>query len=470
MFLYSNKNTVIKGIVVLIDAIAVAVSLSFFVSLLPEHCPQSVRNHVTIATVLLLVSYMLFSSSIPLVIHNRVVTLKEILIRNFSVVVLAQGVFALLWHMMTRNSNNEMLFNLLYCLILYIVIISVRLSERELLRFVRAKGRNTRSVLFVGNDPANLFVYDDIMMDATTGYRVIGYYSNNTMEDAPKELKKLGTRRELVEKMKNGSLSLQCDEIYCSLSHDDENDIIEIMKYCDKNVIRFFYVPRMLRNIKLALKPQIVGNNVLFTNFYEPLTNPGNRIIKRTFDICFSTVMLICLLPFIPLIAIIIKLQSKGPVFFKQKRTGIDGKDFICYKFRSMDVNDEADTMQATADDPRKFPFGDFMRKTNIDELPQFLNVFLGDMSVVGPRPHMVYHTEKYSALLEKYMVRHFAKPGITGLAQVSGYRGETSELELMEGRIKKDIQYIENWSLWLDIKICLLTAKMTLLRDEKAF
>jgi putative colanic acid biosynthesis UDP-glucose lipid carrier transferase len=175
-------------------------------------------------------------------------------------------------------------------------------------------------------------------------------------------------------------------------------------------------------------------------------------------------------LPFVPLIAIIIKLQSKGPVFFKQRRTGIDGKEFMCYKFRSMDINDEADTLQATADDPRKFAFGDFMRRTNIDELPQFFNVLRGDMSVVGPRPHMVYHTEKYSALLEKYMVRHFAKPGITGLAQVSGYRGETSDISLMEGRIKKDITYIENWSLWLDIKICIHTIRLTLLRDNKAF
>lgn len=470
MFLYSNKNTVIKGIVIFVDAIAVAVSLSFFVRLLPEHCPQSVRNHVTIATVLLLVSYMLFSVSIPLVIHNRVVKLKEVFVRNISIVILSQGVFALLWHMMTRNSNNEMLFNLLYCLTLCAVIIGVRLLEREFLKYIRAKGRNTRSVVFVGSDPANLFVYNDIMMDATTGYRVKGYYSNNIIEDAPEELKRLGTRRELVDKIKNGECDLQCDELYCSLSHDEEEDIVAIMKYCDKNIIRFFYVPRMLRNIKLALKPQIVGGNVLFTNFYEPLTYPGNRIVKRTFDICFSIVMLIFLLPFVPLIAIIIKLQSKGPVFFKQRRTGIDGKDFMCYKFRSMDINDEADTLQATADDPRKFAFGDFMRRTNIDELPQFFNVLRGDMSVVGPRPHMVYHTEKYSALLEKYMVRHFAKPGITGLAQVSGYRGETSELKLMEGRIKKDIQYIENWSLWLDIKICLLTAKMTLLCDEKAF
>ncbi|MBO5613623.1 MAG: undecaprenyl-phosphate glucose phosphotransferase [Prevotella sp.] len=470
MLLYTNKNTVIKAIVLFFDAIALTLCLYFYVWTMPENCPQSVYNHVMIANMLLLVTYMLFSSSIPLVIHNRVVTTKEILTRNAVVVILSQVVFGLLWHMMTRNSNNEMLFNLLFATLLYCMIVCVRLAERKVLEALRARGKNTRSVLFIGSDPANLYVYHDIMMDATTGYRVIGYYSNNEIEDAPNELKKLGTRVELIKMMEAGDFNLQCDEIYCSLSHDDEEDIATIMKFCNKHVVRFFYVPRMSRNIKLALKPQIVGGNVLFTNFYEPLTVPGNRIIKRAFDVFFSVVALIITLPFYPFIALMIKLQSKGPVFFTQERTGLDGKNFVCYKFRSMAPNDEADTLQATVDDPRKFPFGDFMRRTNIDELPQFINVLKGEMSIVGPRPHMLYHTEMYSKLLEKYMVRHFAKPGITGLAQVSGYRGETSELALMAGRIKKDIEYIENWSFWLDVKICFKTLKLTILSDEQAF
>ena len=470
MSLYSNKNTAIKWLVVIIDAVTVAASMSLFVHLMPENCPQSVVNHVPIAIFLLLLSYMLFSSSIPMVIHRRIVTVRQIISRNLSVVVLAQAVFAVLWHTMTRNSNNEVEFNLMFCPWLFVAVVIVRFLERNILMILRAKGRNTRQVLFIGSDPANLFVYHDIMMDVTTGYRVMGYYSNDEIADAPEEFRKLGNRDDLLKMLQDDKIELGCDEIYCSLSHDEEEYITTLMHYCNRHIIRFFYVPRMMKNIKLALKPLIVGDNVLFTNLYEPLTAPGNRFIKRAFDIVFSFVALICIAPFVPIIALLIKSQSRGPVFFKQKRTGIDGKDFVCYKFRSMAVNDEADTLQATEDDPRKFPFGDFMRRTNIDELPQFLNVLKGDMSVVGPRPHMLYHTEMYSKLLEKYMVRHFAKPGITGLAQVSGYRGETTELALMEGRIKKDIQYIENWSLWLDIKICLHTAKMTILRDEKAF
>ena len=468
--MYSNKNTVIKWIALLLDAVTVTCSLSLFVWIWPEHCPQSVVNHVPIAASLLVVSFFLFSSIFPLVIHNRIVTFPQILSRNILVVIFSQGVFAILWHMMTRNSNNEMLFNMLFSGWLFSIIVCMRMLERYVLRVLRKHGRNTRSVLFVGSDPANLFVYRDIMMDATTGYRTMGYYSNNEIEDAPQELKKLGTRDDLRRVLSSENPTLQCDEIYCSLSHSDEDDIIRLMHYCNEHIIRFFYVPRMLKNIKLSLKPLIVGDNVLFTNLYEPLSFAGNRLLKRTFDVLFSIVVLICLAPFVPLLALIIKLQSPGPLFFKQMRTGIDGKDFLCYKFRSMNVNDEADTLQATKKDPRKFPFGDFMRRTNIDELPQFYNVLKGEMSVVGPRPHMILHTEKYSALLDKYMVRHFVKPGITGLAQVSGYRGETVELSQMEGRIRKDIWYIENWSLWLDIRICLKTIKLTFMQDEHAF
>lgn len=176
------------------------------------------------------------------------------------------------------------------------------------------------------------------------------------------------------------------------------------------------------------------------------------------------------MLPFIPIIALIIKWQSPGPIFFTQDRTGLNGKTFRCYKFRSMHINNDADMQQATLDDPRKFPFGNFMRKCNIDEFPQFFNVLKGDMSIVGPRPHMLYHTEVYSELIDKYMVRHFSKPGVTGWAQVTGFRGETKELWQMEERIRRDIWYIENWSFWLDLRIIGLTFVSLFKPDKKAY
>jgi putative colanic acid biosynthesis UDP-glucose lipid carrier transferase len=200
------------------------------------------------------------------------------------------------------------------------------------------------------------------------------------------------------------------------------------------------------------------------------LEDPLNRIFKRLMDIFLSVLFLIPTALLMPVIALIVKRQSPGPLLFRQLRTGLDGHDFYCYKFRSMHVNSDADRLQATKDDPRKFPFGDFMRKTNIDELPQFWNVLVGDMSVVGPRPHMLAHTDQYARLIDKYMVRHFVKPGITGWAQVTGFRGETSELWQMEGRVERDIWYIQHWSIWLDLRIIWMTVKAIFKRDEKAY
>jgi len=202
----------------------------------------------------------------------------------------------------------------------------------------------------------------------------------------------------------------------------------------------------------------------------DPLQLPTNQFTKRVFDIVFSGFFLLCTLPLLPVIALIIKIQSPGPLLFKQLRTGMNGQNFVCYKFRSMHVNKDADRLQATKNDPRKFPFGNFMRKANIDELPQFWNVLKGDMSIVGPRPHMLAHTEQYSQLIDKYMVRHFVKPGVTGWAQVTGFRGETQELWQMEGRVKRDIWYIENWSIWLDIRIIWLTARQLFVHDKLAY
>jgi putative colanic acid biosynthesis UDP-glucose lipid carrier transferase len=203
---------------------------------------------------------------------------------------------------------------------------------------------------------------------------------------------------------------------------------------------------------------------------HNPLKNPLNSAIKRAFDIVFSAVFLIFSpLIFIP-VAIGIKLSSPGPIFFKQERTGYLGRSFYCYKFRTMRVNATADSAQATKDDPRKTKFGDFLRRTSIDELPQFFNVLRGDMSVVGPRPHMLKHTELYSSIISSYMVRHFVRPGITGWAQVNGYRGITDELWKMEKRVEHDVWYIEHWNFFLDLKIIVRTVINALGGEKNAF
>ena len=202
-----------------------------------------------------------------------------------------------------------------------------------------------------------------------------------------------------------------------------------------------------------------------------PLQEPVNQIFKRVFDIAFSSAVIIFLLSWLtPILAILIRLESRGPVFFKQTRNGFNYKEFDCYKFRSMTPNKDAHLHQATRGDQRVTKIGKFIRKTSIDELPQFFNVLFGDMSVVGPRPHMVSHTDMYAKRVDKFMVRHFVKPGITGLAQVSGFRGEVESDKDIINRVKYDIFYIENWSLLLDLKIIFQTAMNAVKGEEKAY
>ena len=200
------------------------------------------------------------------------------------------------------------------------------------------------------------------------------------------------------------------------------------------------------------------------------MLNPIGMFYKRCFDIVFSLVACVAIALFIPIIALIIKLQSRGPIFFVQDRTGKYGRTFRCLKFRTMRTNGECNIRQCTKHDPRVFPFGRFLRRTNLDELPQFFNVLMGDMSIVGPRPHMLYHTDYYSKLIPHYMNRHFVRPGSTGWAQVTGFRGETRELWQMEGRVRCDMWYINHWSLWLDLRIMVMTVKTIFVRDEMAY
>lgn len=192
---------------------------------------------------------------------------------------------------------------------------------------------------------------------------------------------------------------------------------------------------------------------------------------KRFFDVLFSLIVICFLLLWlVPLIALLIKSESKGPIFFRQLRTGKDGKPFHCLKFRSMRPNTQADHLQARRNDARITAVGAYLRKTSLDELPQFFNVLRGDMSIVGPRPHMLAHTEEYTQLIENFMDRHLIMPGITGLAQVSGHRGETRNVEAMARRVEADIHYLHNWTFWLDVKIIWLTLKQVIVVEEHVF
>ena len=203
----------------------------------------------------------------------------------------------------------------------------------------------------------------------------------------------------------------------------------------------------------------------------EPLEDLGNRIRKRLFDIFVSSMVVIFIFSWLfPIISLLIWFESKGPIFFKQSRSGKENKGFSCLKFRSMRVNDKANEEQATKDDTRVTRIGKILRRTSLDEFPQFLNVLKGDMSVVGPRPHMLKHTDSYSRIIGQYMVRQLLKPGITGWAQIKGFRGETKTPDQMQKRVEHDLWYMENWSLMLDLKIIFITVLNTMKGEENAF
>lgn len=351
----------------------------------------------------------------------------------------------------------------------FCLVVFFRMLELTAIRFYRRMGRNTRRVILVGWAKPMLKTYENIMMNPFTGYRTLGYFSDDDCKGLEHKVKNLGSIADLKRMMEEENpLVCGADEIFVSLPNDESNTLLNIVKFCDRNMIHFFYVPVIFGDKRLNLAALNCSGQVLFTNHAEPLNSVGNKMVKRVFDIVCSSFVCLCMLPFMPIVALIIKRQSPGPLFFRQERTGLNGETFYCYKFRSMHVNKDADTMQATKDDPRKFPFGNFMRKTNIDELPQFINVLKGDMSIVGPRPHMLKHTEMYHQLIDEYMVRHYCKPGITGLAQVRGYRGETKELWMMEKRVESDIEYMESWTFLMDIKICLETAFQMLFHQSK--
>lgn len=261
------------------------------------------------------------------------------------------------------------------------------------------------------------------------------------------------------------------DEIYCSVSELKNEELSAFINFADNNLKTLKFLPDNKNIFSKKLRFEYYDYLPILSLRNIPLHNSLNAIFKRIFDILFSLFVIFGILIWLgPLLALLISLESRGPVFFIQKRTGFDNNEFQCFKFRSMAVNENSDFQQAGKNDMRVTRIGRFIRKTSIDELPQFYNVLFGNMSVVGPRPHMLKHTDEYANRVDKYMLRHFVKPGITGLAQVRGYRGEIERDSDIQNRIKFDIFYVENWSFFLDLKIILETIVNALKGEEKAY
>ncbi|HLV51179.1 MAG TPA: exopolysaccharide biosynthesis polyprenyl glycosylphosphotransferase [Flavobacterium sp.] len=337
------------------------------------------------------------------------------------------------------------------------IIVSVKYLVFYLLKIFRKFYRgNLRKIVVIGNDELTLHFVDFVTTNPDYGYALNNHFSltETTSED-----------------ITTYCCENKIDEIYLSLENTSTEQIGYFINYADNNLKLLKYLPSHKDLLSANLKVDYYGVIPVMPARITPLDDPLNYFIKRVFDIVFSSLVIILIMSWLtPLMAILIRLESRGPIFFKQKRNGLDYEEFDCYKFRSMFVNENADIEEAVKNDPRITKVGAFMRRTSLDEMPQFFNVFIGNMSVVGPRPHMLNFTEKYAVKVNKFKARHFIKPGITGMAQTHGYRGEIEKDSDIINRIKYDIFYMESWSLLLDLKIIYLTVKNALKGEKKAY
>ncbi len=332
--------------------------------------------------------------------------------------------------------------------------------------FFKSNHNLTKKVLILGyNDTAKKLAtyFEEDGMNT----ELVGYIEDNSKINELSHYPVLADLERTLQVAKE----LDVQEIFSTITPEQNKDIYSLMYQAEKECIRFKIVPNLSVFITRDVHIEYFGDLPILSLRSEPLDDVGNRIKKRILDISVSLFVIIFFLSWmVPLFALLIYIESGESVFFRQMRTGRNKKPFACLKFRSMKSNKDADLKQATQNDARITKLGRFIRKTSLDEFPQFINVFKGEMSLVGPRPHMLKHTTDYSKIVDDYMVRQFLKPGITGWAQINGYRGEITNPEQIKMRVDKDLWYLENWNLWLDIQILFLTVYYILRGDKNAF
>lgn len=394
----------------------------------------------------------------------RILYLDKIILKNIYAVTIFVLVSSMLIFFIT-NYKFSRLFFVLAITLFSIMLIFWNLMLVLLFKVYRRRGNNFRTIAIVGfNDQVEKFI-NEVLLIPENGYVISGIFGTNKPPKKWSEFYK-GSEEELVLFLENTKV----DELLISLPGEQSVLMNYCISYADNHLIRVTIIPSFSGYLYQKFGIDYVRNIPILQLRKEPLESASSRIVKRIFDIIFATLVIVFIASWLfPILAMIIKLTSKGPVFFSQMRSGKDGNSFKCLKFRSMTVNSKADTLMASKNDARVTTIGKFIRKTSLDEFPQFFNVLVNNMSVVGPRPHMLKHTEKYQESVDKYMVRHYAKPGITGLAQVRGYRGEIKEAKDIENRAEADIWYIENWNIFLDIKIILRTVLQVVFKKEES-
>lgn len=365
----------------------------------------------------------------------------------FFIILFAQAVLFL-------QNGFSMVFLLKTAFMFYAGMVAFYFFLYNYLTYRRQKGHYIHRVLILGPNEMGGILGQLMDSNPMLGYEFVGYITKSgETSDYENVLGSLDQLPNLVER--------HCvDYLFVTYAeYADMRRCNELLAVCNHLGIRLRLVPEYQYWFRQSMNHESVGSLIVFNPQEIPLDDIKNRFFKRAFDISFSLFVILFVMSWLyPLLYLVIKINSSGPVFFVQQRTGINNKTFQCLKFRSMTMSDDADSKQASKGDSRITTVGRFLRKSNLDEFPQFLNVLLGHMSIVGPRPHMLKHTEQYSGLIDYYNVRHYVKPGITGWAQVNGFRGETDELWKMEKRVEYDMNYLKNWNFWWDVKIVFLT------------
>lgn len=380
--------------------------------------------------------------------------------------IIKQGVIFLLIVIAFFPFSVQAVFNV-NCIAVFFISSLGLITVLKLLLFYCLKtyrivvGSNYRQAVIVGYTPESIQLKELFERKKEYGYHFLGFFSDKQVNPEIKG--------NLVD-LKTFVQANKIDEIYCSLNEVSNTQLKDLLDFADEHNKTIKFIPDTKEIFAKNLKIDYYDFFPVLSLKETVLNEPAVKTFKRFFDIVFSLIVILGILSWLaPLLAIIIKLESKGPVLFKQGRPGMEEKQFYCYKFRSMRMNSRSET-EALKNDPRVTKTGRFIRKTSLDEMPQFINVLLGDMSIVGPRPHLWSQNKMYGTKIKKYMLRHYVKPGITGLAQVSGYRGEIETEKDMVNRIKMDVFYIENWSLILDLKIIYMTVANIVKGDIKAY
>ena len=444
------------------------------ISILIAYCVTSIFSHrnefIYDREIILFLIFTWYFSSKWINIYDDFRTLK--FIDEFLLLIqliLLQAFVVILYFFVTDNHLHARKFVLEYAVWLLIILVIKKYLSKKLYQNLRMKGKNVRNLLIIGSNDLGMAFFDFIKLNSQFGYKVVGFI------DSTKNDRLNGLYKGQIDEIERIICENRADEIIIALPDFNKSQIDYIISIGEKKAIRTRIIPEYFKFNSNKFKMEMFGNFPMITVRDEPLSQSHFRLIKRIIDILIS--LFICVFIFswlFPIVALLIKLDSKGSIFYTQERWGQNNKHFKFFKFRTMKVDSQlvikGKLQQTTENDPRITKIGAFLRKTSLDELPQFFNVVMGNMSIVGPRPHAVPHNMESQVKINNYSIRHWVKPGITGWAQVNGLRGETKDFSLMRKRVEFDIWYIENWTFWLDIRIFTITIYNFIKGDMMAY